>query len=132
MRSSAWRHCAPAPLRRTNVRGSHNSARSCPRCHRGLYAGRDGHTFLTTFAVTLNNHLISTMSVLVALYAAIRIWYDGERRLRYFFIAGGRWRQGLALVLLALSVLSASYPTWNPWTHPWLVNLMVYLEWIEL
>jgi hypothetical protein len=31
-------------------------------------------------------------------------------------------------VLLGLSVLSASYPTWNPWTHPWLMNLALYLE----
>ena len=38
-----------------------------------------------------------------------------------------RWTRGLALALLALSVLSASYPTWNPWTHPWLMNWMPYL-----
>ena len=37
-------------------------------------------------------------------------------------VAGARWTRGVALVLLALSVLSASYPTWNPWTHPWLYN----------
>ena len=29
-----------------------------------------------------------------------------------------------AAVLLALSVMSASYPTWNPWTHPWLYNFL--------
>ena len=33
-----------------------------------------------------------------------------------------RWRRGLALVLLCLSVLSVSYPTWNPWTQPWIWN----------
>lgn len=40
-----------------------------------------------------------------------------------------RWRAGraLALALLALSVMSASYPTWNPWTHPWLWNFISYL-----
>ncbi len=40
-----------------------------------------------------------------------------------------RWRAGraLGLVLLALSVMSASYPTWNPWTHPWLWNFFTYL-----
>jgi hypothetical protein len=32
----------------------------------------------------------------------------------------------LAAVLLTLSTLSASYPTWNPWTHPWLYH---WLEW---
>jgi len=32
----------------------------------------------------------------------------------------------LAAVLLTLSVLSASYPTWNPWSHPWIYR---WLEW---
>ncbi|MDO4630359.1 MAG: hypothetical protein Q4C70_14365 [Planctomycetia bacterium] len=31
------------------------------------------------------------------------------------------WR--LALLLLLFSAISVSYPTWNPWTHPWLYNL---------
>jgi hypothetical protein len=38
------------------------------------------------------------------------------------WLAGRRWGRGLGLVLLGLSVLSASYPTWNPWTSPWLMN----------
>lgn len=42
-----------------------------------------------------------------------------------------RLGRGICLVLLALSVLSASYPTWNPWTHPWIYNGMVSLGWIE-
>ena len=42
-------------------------------------------------------------------------------------LARGR---GVALVLLALSVMSASYPTWNPWTHPWLWNFLSYLGWV--
>ncbi len=35
-------------------------------------------------------------------------------------------RLGLALAagLLAWSVMSASYPTWNPWTHPWIYQWM--------
>ncbi len=41
-----------------------------------------------------------------------------------------RWSRGLALVLLGLSALSASYPTWNPWTHPWLYNFLEYLGWL--
>jgi hypothetical protein len=45
-------------------------------------------------------------------------------------LAARRWTRGLALVLLAFSVLSASYPTWNPWTHPWLMNFMQYLGWV--
>jgi hypothetical protein len=32
----------------------------------------------------------------------------------------------VAALLLSISVLSASYPTWNPWTHPWLYR---WLEW---
>ena len=45
-------------------------------------------TFLTTFAVTINNHLPAAVSAMVALYAAVRIWFDGQRRLRYFVLAG--------------------------------------------
>ncbi|MHC4178769.1 MAG: hypothetical protein ACYSWU_14760 [Planctomycetota bacterium] len=45
-------------------------------------------TFLTTFAVTINNHLPAAVSAMVTLYAAVRIWVDGERRLRYFALAG--------------------------------------------
>jgi hypothetical protein len=38
-----------------------------------------------------------------------------------------RWSRGLGLLLLALSALSASYPTWNPWTPPWIMNFLGYL-----
>ena len=44
--------------------------------------------FLTTFAVTINNHLPAAVCAVAAVYAAVRIWFDGERRLRYFVIAG--------------------------------------------
>jgi hypothetical protein len=40
------------------------------------------------------------------------------------------WTRWIALLLLAASVLSASYPTWNPWTHPWLMDYLQYLGWI--
>jgi hypothetical protein len=40
------------------------------------------------------------------------------------------WLRVIALVFLAVSALSASYPTWNPWTHPWLYDFMEYLGWI--
>ena len=55
---------------------------------------------------------------LVAMLPAV----DAMSRLRI-------WR-AVALVLLALSVLSASYPTWNPWTHPWLFDYMRHFGWI--
>jgi hypothetical protein len=45
-------------------------------------------TFLNTFAVVLNNHVIAAVCAAVALYAAVRILSDGERRLRYFALAG--------------------------------------------
>jgi hypothetical protein len=46
--------------------------------------------------------------------------------------SAARWRasRGLCLLLLALSMLSAHYPSWKPWQHPWLWNLMKYMEWI--
>jgi hypothetical protein len=44
-------------------------------------------------------------------------------------LSSRRWTRVLGLILLALSVLSASYPTWNPWSHPWLMNLSQYLGW---
>jgi len=46
-------------------------------------------------------------------------------------MASRKFLRGLALVLLALSVFSASYPTWNPWTHPWLMNLLQSLGWVQ-
>ena len=45
-------------------------------------------TFLTTFAVVINNHLPAAVCAMIALYAAVRIWFDDERRPCYFFIAG--------------------------------------------
>jgi len=47
-------------------------------------------------------------------------------------MAGRKWTQAVALILLTLSVLSASYPTWNPWTHPWLLDYLHYLGWIHV
>jgi hypothetical protein len=46
--------------------------------------------------------------------------------------ADTRWRRVLAGTLLALSAISVSYPTWNPWTHPWLMNFFAYLGWTEM
>lgn len=46
--------------------------------------------------------------------------------------AATRTRRTLAGVLLALSAISVSYPTWNPWTHPWLMNFFAYLGWAEM
>jgi len=45
-------------------------------------------TFLTTFSVVINNHLPAAVSAMVAMYAGLRIGLDGERRWRYFILAG--------------------------------------------
>ena len=47
-------------------------------------------------------------------------------------LAGRKWLRKVALVLLGLSVLSASYPTWNPWTHPWILDWLHYLGWVRV
>lgn len=38
-----------------------------------------------------------------------------------------RLGMGLAATLLALSAMSASYPTWNPWTQPWIYHWLEHL-----
>ena len=45
-------------------------------------------TYISTFAVTLNNHLPGAVSVAVALYCAVLIVYDQKTRWRYFVLAG--------------------------------------------
>ncbi|MFQ5732781.1 MAG: hypothetical protein ACE5KM_12610, partial [Planctomycetaceae bacterium] len=45
-------------------------------------------TILSTFLVTLNNHLIATVAVVFALYPAMRIVIDGERKWWLFASAG--------------------------------------------
>lgn len=47
------------------------------------------------------------------------------------WLATERWRRGLGYVLLALAVLSASYPVWNPWTYPWLTNFFIHMGWTK-
>jgi hypothetical protein len=44
-------------------------------------------------------------------------------------MAGRWWTRWIALLLLVASVFSASYPTWNPWTEPWLWD---YLDCLQL
>lgn len=38
-----------------------------------------------------------------------------------------RLGMGVAAALLAVSAMSASYPTWNPWTHPWVYRWLEHL-----
>jgi hypothetical protein len=44
-------------------------------------------------------------------------------------LAGRRWGRGPAYLLLGFSVLSVSYPAWNPWRHPWIYRLMEAMGW---
>ncbi len=45
-------------------------------------------------------------------------------------LARRRWTQAVGLLALMLSVLSVSYPTWNPWVHPWLMYFFSYMGWL--
>jgi hypothetical protein len=63
-------------------------------------------TLLTPFAVVLNNHLIAAASAAIALDALLRIGFDGERRLRWFALAGGFAAFAAADDLPALSLLA--------------------------
>ncbi|MDR0327759.1 MAG: glycosyltransferase family 39 protein [Planctomycetaceae bacterium] len=45
-------------------------------------------TFISTFAVTLNNHFPAVVSVTIALYCVVRIIYDKETRWWLFVLAG--------------------------------------------
>lgn len=42
-----------------------------------------------------------------------------------------RWARGIALFLLAWSIFSATYPSANPWTHPWIYQYWQHLGWID-
>ncbi|MDO5580013.1 MAG: hypothetical protein Q4G69_02665 [Planctomycetia bacterium] len=46
-------------------------------------------------------------------------------------IASSRLMRGIALILLILSIMSVSYPLWNPWSHPWLYHFMIDRQWIS-
>lgn len=36
-----------------------------------------------------------------------------------------RFGRGFALALLFVSAMSVAYPLWNPWSHPWILNLLL-------
>ena len=46
-------------------------------------------------------------------------------------LAQSRLGRCLALMLLLISVASVAYPTWNPWTSPWIQNWLVHGGWIK-
>lgn len=58
-------------------------------------------TFLSTFAVTLNNHTVGAACAAVTLYTAMRILVEKDRRIRWFILGG------LAAAFLAANELPA-------------------------
>jgi hypothetical protein len=74
-------------------------------------------TFLTTFAMVLNNHLPAAVCAMAALYAAIRICVDGEHRWYYFVIAGFFAALAAANELPALALLGM-LSLWLLWKAP--------------
>jgi hypothetical protein len=77
-------------------------------------------TLLTSFAVVLNNHLVAAVCTAVALEAFVRIWFDGERRLRWYALAGAAAAFAAAdelpaLSLLALLAAALLLKGWRPW-----------------
>ncbi|MFO0879633.1 MAG: hypothetical protein U0840_19990 [Gemmataceae bacterium] len=46
-------------------------------------------------------------------------------------LAPSRVGRGVALVALALSILSMHYQNWSPWRHPWIYNWMEGRGWIN-
>lgn len=44
-------------------------------------------------------------------------------------LARSKVYMAFAAVLLTFSAFSVSYPTWNPWTHPWIFNWLVWAGW---
>jgi hypothetical protein len=45
-------------------------------------------------------------------------------------LAGHRIGRGIAVVLLAVSAVSVAYPTWNPWTPPWIWQWLAHAGWL--
>jgi hypothetical protein len=45
-------------------------------------------------------------------------------------LAASRLGRVVALLLLAVAVVSVANPTWNPWTAPWLERLLTHGQWI--
>ena len=64
-------------------------------------------TFLTLFAVSINNHLHGAVCAVILLAAAIAIWYDGRRNAWLFAVAGFFGALLVACELPALSLFTA-------------------------
>jgi len=112
-------------------------------------------TFLSTFAITLNNHLPAVVCITIAFYCAVRIVYDQETRWRYFAGAGffsafavacempillfccllgfwlfcHRYRQTLFVFLPAALVVAAAFFATNYTAHKTLLPAYSQQDW---
>lgn len=77
-------------------------------------------TYLTPYLTTLNNHVIAAYLSLFAVYAAVRIWYDGRRSAWWFGMAGffaafaattELWAGAFAVLLLVVLLVKWPRPT---------------------
>ena len=66
-------------------------------------------TFLTTFAVTINNHLPAAAMIAVALDRLLLIWLDGRDEWRNFFVAGLAGALAATFELPALSFCAMTF-----------------------
>ena len=112
-------------------------------------------TFISTFAVTLNNHLPAVVSVTVGFYCAVRIVYDHETRRRYFVLAGAfsafavacempallfcvliglwllcyQWKRTLLLFVPAAMIVAGAFFTTNYIAHKTLMPAYSQPDW---
>ncbi|MDO4586984.1 MAG: hypothetical protein Q4C95_06755 [Planctomycetia bacterium] len=75
-------------------------------------------TFVSTFVVTLNNHIPGVVSIIIATYAGFQILYEKRIQKRYFVLAGlfGAFAVACELPVLAMTalfcfILLAKYPS---------------------
>jgi hypothetical protein len=115
------------------------------RTHRGAYASPLAQERVAGL-VALFSLLVSAVVIAFYLFRTDNYggWSNGPRWLMWLAplwlvcmlpvldVLGRRpWGRGLALVLLALSILSMNYQSWNPWRHPWLYNWMESRDWVR-
>ncbi len=74
-----------------------------------------GGTLLTTFAVSITNHLPAAVAAAALLLAFVRIWHDEERRWPWFVVAGlaGGFLFAFELPALAMLALVAVALGWR-------------------
>ena len=81
-------------------------------------------TFLSTFVITLNNHLPGVVSVAIAFYCVVRIVYDKKIQWYYFAIAGFFGAFAVACEMPAL-LLCCLFGLWLLY-HQWRRTLFIF------